>query len=314
MTSEFNLGIDYAFFQSRISGTVDLYNRTTEGLILQRSVSKVNGYSAVFQNIGTTSNKGIELGLNSTNISKVDFSWKTNLTFSLNRNKIVNLYGDHADDLGNRWFIGEPIRVIYDFNQLGIWQEEEVDEAAAYGQSMGHIRVEDLNDDYALDEQDYQILGSPMPDWTAGIVNTFSYKNVDLSIDMYARVGGLYNDQFTYMFTAWDNEHWNKLDVEYWTPENRSNDYQAVGAVSYYTQVLGKVSGTFLKVRNITLGYNFKEGAMDNIRSARCYISVQNPFTFTSYLGSDPEIIGENVISQLSLYPTTFLFGVNLQF
>lgn len=314
MTSEYNLGIDYAFFKSRISGTIDLYNRTTEGLILQRSLGKVNGYSAVFQNIGTTSNKGLELGLNTINVSKYDFSWKTNLTFSLNRNKIVDLYGDDSDDLGNRWFIGEPIRVIYDLKQQGIWQEEEVDQAAAYGQSMGHIKVEDVNGDFALDEQDYQILGAPMPDWTAGMVNTFTYKNLDLSIDLYARVGGLYDDAFSYMFTAWDNEHWNKLDVDYWTPENRSNDYQAVGAVSYYTQVLGKVSGTFLKVRNITLGYNFKEGSMENIQSVRCYVSVQNPFTFTNYLGSDPEIIGENVISQLSLYPMTFMFGVNLQF
>ena len=78
--------------------------------------------------------------------------------------------------------------------------------------------------------------------------------------------------------------------------------------------MLGKVSGTFLKVRNITLGYNLKAGFMEHIQSARCYVSVQNPFTFTKYLGSDPEIIGENVISQLSLYPMTFMFGVNLQF
>lgn len=316
MTSEYNLGIDYGFFNSRINGTIDVYSRTTEDLILQRSVSNVNGYSSVYQNIGTTSNKGIELGLNTVNISGSDFSWRSNLTFSLNRNEIVDLYGDKMDDLGNRWFVGEPISVVYDLNQLGIWQVEEEAEAAKYGQSVGHIKVEDVNGDYAIDEQDFQVLGSPMPNWTAGFINTATYKNWDLSIDMYARIGGLYQDQFQYMFTAWDNEHWNKLDVEYWTPENRSNKYQQVGAVSYHTQVLSQVSGTFLKVRNITLGYKMSEKAADklNLTDARIYLAVQNPFTFTNYLGSDPEIIGENVITQLSLYPMTFMLGLNVNF
>lgn len=316
MTSEFNLGVDFGFFKSRITGTIDAYSRKTEDLILKRSISVVNGYNSVFQNIGTTSNKGFELGLKTVNISSQKFNWTTSLTFSLNRNKILDLYGDHMDDLGNRWFIGEPISVIYDFKQLGIWQEEEEVEAAKYGQSIGHIKVEDVNGDYSMDEKDYQILGAPTPSWTAGMENRFEYRNLFLSIDMYARVGGIYGDEFAYMFTAWDNEHWNKLDVEYWTPENRSNKYQQVGAVSYYTQVLGIISGTFLKVRNITLGYNFRESFLNGIslKDAQLYLAVQNPFTFTNYIGSDPEIIGENVNSQLSLYPMTFSTGVNIKF
>lgn len=83
----------------------------------------------------------------------------------------------------------------------------------------GHIRVADLDENYVIDERDYKVLGSPSPDWTAGMTNTFTYKNWDLSFYMYARIGGTYNDDFTYMFTAWDNEHWNKLNVKYWTPE-----------------------------------------------------------------------------------------------
>lgn len=316
MTSEFNVGLDFGFIDSRISGTIDVYSRKTKDLILKRAVSTVNGYSSVYQNIGTTSNKGIELGLNSTNLSGKDFFWKTNFTFSLNRNRINDLYGDKQDDLGNRWFIGHPISVIYDYKQLGVWQEEEADEAKKYGQSVGHIKVEDLNGDYSIDESDYQIIGSPMPDWTAGFVNTFGYKNFDLMIDIYARIGGVYNDEFTYMYTAWDNEHWNKLNVKYWTAENRSNKYQQIGAVSYYTQVLGDVSGTFVKVRNITLGYNFSESLLKrlSLSKARCYLAVQNPFTLSDYLGSDPEIIGEDVSTQLSIYPMTFFFGLNINF
>ena len=316
MTSEYNLGLDFGLLNNRIFGTIDLYSRLTEDLIFSRSVGAVNGFSSVYQNIGSTTNKGIEIALNTVNISNRDFSWKTRYTFSLNRNKIKDLYGDRQDDLGNRWFIGKPIHVIYDFKQLGIWQEEEAEEAAKYGQSVGHIKVEDLNGDYNLDEHDFQIIGSPMPDWTAGMTNTFIYQNFDLYFDIYARYGGTYNDPFTYMFTAWDNEHWNKLDESYWTNENRSNSFQEVGAQSYYTQVLGNISGTFVKVQNITLGYAIGEplGEKLGLQKARVYASVQNPFIFTDYVGADPEIIGENVNTQLSLLPMTFTFGLNVNF
>lgn len=112
------------------------------------------------------------------NVSKKDFTWKTNLTFSLNRNKIVDLYGDKKDDLVNRWFIGQPMKVIYDLEKVGIWQTEDKELAAKYGQVPGHIRVADLDENYVIDERDYSDAGSPLsPDWTAGMTNTFTYKN-----------------------------------------------------------------------------------------------------------------------------------------
>jgi len=316
MTSEYNLGIDFGFFKNRIYGSIDLYNRTTDDLIFNRAVGSVNGFNSIYDNIGTTSNKGIEVSLNTMNFKSTDFKWSTNFTFSMNKNKIIDLYGDKKDDLGNRWFIGQPINVIYNFKKLGIWQKNEAAQAALFGQSPGNIKVEDLNGDGSLDESDYQIIGSPNPDWTGGMINTFSYKNIDFSFDLYVRYGGVYEDEFTYMFTAWDNEHWNKANVNYWTPENHSNSYQEVGSQSYNTQVLSQVSGTFVKIQNITLGYTLtdKMNSFLGIKKARLYGSVQNPFTFTDYIGSDPEIIGENVNTQLSLYPITFIFGVNLNF
>ena len=316
MTSEWNYGVDFGFLNNRISGSVDVYSRTTRDLIFARSVGNLNGYSSILENVGTSSNKGVEVSLNTVNISKKDFSWKTNLTFSLNRNKIVDLYGDKQDDLANRWFIGKPMNVIYDLTQVGIWQEEEKEEAAKYGQVPGHIRVKDLDGNYVIDERDYEIQGTPSPDWTAGMTNSFAYKNWDFSFYVYARIGGTYHDDFTYMFTAWDNEHWNKLNVKYWTPENRSNKYQQVGAQSYHTQVLGNISGTFVKVQNITLGYTLPQKWQHalGLKNARAYLNVQNPFTFTDYLGPDPETMGEDVYQNLSLYPMTFTFGVNLTF
>ena len=276
----------------------------------------MNGYVDYTQNIGKVSNKGIEIALNSTNIESKNFTWKTDLTFSMNRNAIEDLWGDKKDDVSNRWFIGHPIGVVYDFKQLGIWQEEEAEEAAIYGASPGHIKVWDKDGNKVLDERDYEILGSSNPDCIIGLTNTFYVKDFDFSVFLYSRIGGLYSDEFQYMFTAWDNEHWNKLDVEYWTPENRNNKWPAVASQSYNTQVLGKVSGTFLKVKHITLGYTLPTSIAKKMHMTQCraYLSVQNPFTFSSYLGSDPEIIGENVYSQMSLYPMTFSFGLNLKF
>lgn len=316
MTSEWNYGLDVGLFNNRVSATIDVYSRLTEDLIFKRSVASLNGYTSILENIGSTTNKGVEIGLNTVNIVTKDFSWKTNATFSLNRNKIKELYGTGEDDLANRWFIGQPINVLYDFEKLGIWQEEDKAEAAKYGQVPGHVRVKDQNDDGVLDERDYVVLGTPSPDWTIGMSNTFAYKNWDLSVYVYTRYGGLYDDSFTYMFTAWDNEHWNKLDVNYWTPENRSNDYPQIGAQSYYTQVLSKISGSFLKIQNITLGYTLPAQVLKKtgMKNGRIYGTVQNPFTFSSFKGSDPETIGEDTSKQLSLYPMTFSLGVNVSF
>ncbi|WP_084163783.1 SusC/RagA family TonB-linked outer membrane protein [Olivibacter sitiensis] len=316
MMSEWNAGLDFAILDSRLTGTLEAYDRTTKDLIFQQAVAGLNGYTAILRNIGSTGNRGLEASLNSTNITTSNFQWRSNATFSLNRNRIKELYGTGEDDLANRWFIGQPINVIYDYEFLGIWQEEEADEARKFGQSVGHIKVKDQNGDYVLDERDYQVLGTPSPSWTFGLTNTFNYKNWDLSVFVYGRIGGLYNDDFTYTFTAWDNEHWNKLDVNYWTPENRSNEYPEIGAQSYYTQVLGKIPGTFVKIQNVSLGYTLPAQLLSRLhgKNARFYATVINPFTFTSYKGPDPETIGESMYTQLSLYPMSFNLGINFTF
>ncbi len=316
MTAEYNLGLDYGFLGNRIKGSIDIYSRKTTDLIFQRQIADVNGYSSIMQNIGTTQNRGIEFSLNTVNISKKNFSWSTSLTFSLNRNKILDLDGTKTDDLANRRFIGYPMNVYYDVEQIGIWQEWEKEEAAEFGFAPGWPKIMDYKEDGIIDTNDYHIQGTPSPDWTAGMTNTFMYKNWDLSVYMYTQIGGVYADNFTFWFLGMNNQDWNKLDVPYWTPENQNNQYPGIGLDCLWTQVLAKVSGTFLKIQNITLGYNFSEKLMKkaHLKGVRLYAAVQNPFTFSSYLGADPQIIGENLSTQLSLYPLTYTFGVNFKF
>lgn len=316
MTAEWNLGLDFGFLGNRISGTLDLYNRRTTDLIFERQVARLNGYNSILQNIATTQNRGIELTLNTINVSARDFSWQTSTVFSLNRNQILDLDGTKTDDLGNRRFIGYPMNVIYDVRQIGIWQEDEKDEAASYSAAPGWPKIEDHHKDGQIDADDYQILGTPSPDWTMGMNNTFTYKNWDLSVYAYTQIGGLYSDSFTFYFLGLNNQDWNKLAVDYWTPENRNNKYPGIGLECLWTQALAQVSGTFLKIQNVTLGYTVPENIVDRlkVKGVRAYLAVQNPFTFTKYLGSDPQIIGENLSTQLSLYPMTWTFGVNLKF
>lgn len=316
MTSEFNYGVDFGFFNNRISGSVDVYNRTTSGLIMQRQVAALNGYNNILQNIGSTSNKGIELGLNTVNISTANFKWTTNLTFSKNKNAILDLDGTKQSDLANRRFIGYPINVYYDVESAGIWQENEKDLAAKYNAAPGWPKIVDQNKDGIIDAKDYKILGAPIPNWTGGMTNSLSYKNWDMSIFIYGRQGGLYSDPFTYFFTGINNQDWNKLAVPYWTPQNKNNKYPGIGLECLYTQVLAQVPGSFLKVQNITVGYSVGKELIKkiNIKGIRFYAAIQNPFTFSSYLGSDPEIIGESLEQQLSLYPLTATVGLNIKF
>lgn len=316
MTSEWNAGLDFGFLANRLTGMVDVYFRKTTDLIFQRQVADLNGYNSILQNIGTTQNRGVEFTLNSVNIDKRNFKWKTNLVFSLNRNKILDLDGTKTDDLANRRFIGKPMNVYYDVKQAGIWQEWEKDEAAKYSAAPGWPKIEDHYPDGVIDAKDMYILGTQSPDFTAGMTNTFSYKNWDLSVYVYAQFGGLYNDPFTYYFLGLNNQDWNKLSVPYWTPENKNNKYPGIGLDCLWTQVLSQVDGTFLKIQNITLGYSLPATALNKLRmkGLRVYLSVQNPFTFSDYLGSDPQVIGEELSRQLSLYPLTFTCGVNLKF
>ena len=113
-TKSFNIGLDFGFFNNRINGNIDMYLSKTNDLLLKRSLPKITGYNTVYSNMGETENKGIELTLNSRNVATKDFTWNSTLVFSWNKNEIKDLYGDGKDDLGNRWFIGHPIGIIYD--------------------------------------------------------------------------------------------------------------------------------------------------------------------------------------------------------
>lgn len=310
-----NVGLDFGLFDNRLTGSLEYYQINTTDLLLNQRLPTFTGYSNILTNIGATRNTGFEVTLSSVNIDiPGGLKWTTNLNAAINRNQIRELYGE-GDDVGNSWFIGEPINVYYDLVFDGIWQENEVDLAASYNRRPGQIKIKDINGDNDITAADRQILGSSIPKWSGGITNMFSYRGVDLSVFINTRQDFMINSEIH----AIDNMagRYNiPTFVNYYTPESPSNDYpQPVnqGEQNINMNVLRYRDGSFVRIRNINLGYNLPSNILSSagVQSVRLYVNAQNPFTFTKYQGWDPEAGGN-----LSSYPSTkmFLIGVNASF
>src|SRR5699024_5797959 len=253
-----NLGLDVGILNDRVTATIDVYDTRTSNLLLDRFLPLSSGDSSVTQNVEKTRNRGIEFALETTNILKDDFSWTSNLTFFSNKEEIVELVSD-GDDIGNGWFIGEPTSVFYDYEKIGIWQQDEADIAASFGQEPGEIKVRDQNGDGEITASDDRvILGSPRPKWSGGIENSINYKGFDLSIYVYARIGQMMDYEYYDNYKPGGVE--NGANVDYWTPDNPTNAFPRPNAAlsqdnyQYYS-TLSYESGSFVKIRNATLGY-----------------------------------------------------------
>lgn len=323
-TNQLNVGLDFGFVNNRISGSLDYYIANTEDILLSKSPNSVTGYGSITVNAGKTKNTGIELVLNTTNIQTPDFQWSTDLTISRNDNEIVELVNGKEDDINNRRFIGEPLSVYYDYKKIGIWQTEDADEIARYNENghdfePGDIRVEDVNGDGVIDpENDRQIIGSPTPIWSGGFRNTFSYKNWDLAAFFFSRwdyivQGGAVDLQGQYVHRA----------VDYWTPDNPTNaypkaDYNNGGQPIYYNS-MNYQDGSFIKLRYVSLGYNFPKEALDqfNISRLKVYAQALNPWLYSKADFLDPDSSFQNGganNSASSITTNSFVFGLNLSF
>lgn len=308
-TKTINLGLDFSFLKSRITGSVEWYKSTTNKILYALALPPTSGVNGSFTtNIGEMENKGIELTLSSINIRKKDFSWSTDLNLFANRNKLLKLNNGFKNDIANQLFIGEPISAIYDYNKIGIWQISEAAEAAKYGNRPGDIKLEDLNGDGKIDpNNDRKILGSGQAKLQGGLTNRFVYKNFDFSFVLYARFGGILVSQLHQPFAAYTNLTdgvRNAIKTDYWTPTNPTNEFPIANFTSRVRPItsdwttLGYYDASFIKVRSINLGYTFPSSLINRlkIQSFRAYIAVQNPFVlYSPYMrkgGVDPEATG----------------------
>lgn len=325
-----NIGVDFGFFNGRIDMAFDWYNTDTKGLLFERKLPVTSGATAwgdglrSWENIGETNNKGIEITLNSRNIRKNDFQWTSNISFTLNREKIVKLpEGDiiTGDEILTE---GHPVKTFYSYKYLGIWSTEEEEEALQYGAEPGYVKIatvpivtDSTNDDgiHLYGDGDRQILGSSNPSWIMGFNNNFIYKGFDMTVFTLIRWGQMINSDLLGWYRA--NPENQPSDTDYWTPENQGAYFPRPGISTSVRGIesLRYVDGSYVKIKNITLGYTLPVKLLKAVRieKLRIYATAYNPLIFTKedfLKDTDPENEGSD---KFPLFKT-YVFGLNVTF
>jgi hypothetical protein len=283
-TTQYNIGVDYSVLNGRISGVLDFYTSRTTDLLMQMGIPSLNGYTQTYANVGETSNIGVDITLNTVNIRTRDFEWSTSLNVAWQKDKIEELANGKEDDINNNWFIGKSLGVIYGYESAGIWKEEDAAEMAEFNKKghsfqVGMARPVDQNGDHKIDPNDDRIVvGHTRPRWTLGMTNTFSYKNFELSFMLYGR--------FDYMVDTggeWQGGRYTQRKINYYNENNKNAEYQKPihddGGGDPYYRILGYKNGSFLKVRNVSLGYVFPKNMVSkwNLSNLKVYVQAKNP-------------------------------------
>lgn len=316
-TTQYNYGIDFGLFNNKVSGTLEYYTSKTDDLLFNRNIPSVTGFNSTLQNIGKTKGNGVELTLNTTNVKTTDFEWSSSLSASYQKSILVELQNGKFDDINSGLFIGNTQGVIYGFENNGVWRPEDAAEMAKFNAAagsnvftFGNARPVDQNGDYKIDaNNDRIILGSTEPKYIAGLTNTFNYKNLELSIFVIGRFGYLYNVGGENLSGKTSQR---KLD--YYTDDNTDAEYQrpffSAGTGDLYNSIFGYKNGSFLKIRNISLGYNFEEDFVQKIglSKLRIYMQAANPgmiFSKVKWVDLDTRTTYSN---------RGFTLGLNVQF
>lgn len=344
-TYQYNAGIDAGFFKDRLTVTLDAYLKQTKNLLTSVPLPYNAGAQSpsTVQNIGTVQNKGFEIGLNSTNIQSEGngFTWSSNLNFSLNRNKVVDI-GTLRNDQGqevDRTIIGDytitqkgaPLGAFYGYVVQGIFQStDEIASAATQpGQPKpGDIRFKDLNGDGKIDASDRTIIGNPNPKFIAGFTNNFSYKGFELSLFFQGSFGNdIYNQNRVTIEGMSDPLNQTTAVLNRWTPTNTNTTIPR--AVRYDPNQNNRFStrfvedGTYVRLKNLTVAYNLPGKFLQKakISGVRVYVTGQNLLTFTNYSGYDPEVSADPFSSvgfgrDYGVYPQarTYTAGLNVTF
>ena len=312
-----NFGLDFSFLNGRLNGTFEYYIQKTSDILLDVSMPATSGVSSYTGNIGKTQNKGWEFTLNGVILDNHNgWNWEAGINIYQNRNKLTELASGADRDEGNRWFVGYPIDVIYDYQYEGLWQEGDpyldiLEPGGNVGMIKVHYRGDASKGDFKEDGvtpsraigPDDRVIQSMEPDLLGGFNTTVTYKNFDFTVIGAFQIGGKVisaihgSNGYLNMLTGRRGQ----LDVDYWTEENTGAKYPKPGGAgdtdnAKYASTLAYFNGGYLKFRTITLGYDFaKLKAVKDlgISKLRLYGSIQNPFVlfspYTNECGLDPE-------------------------
>lgn len=320
-TSTFNLGVDFGLFNGRISGDVNVYETRTNDLLLNRTISLVHGINTITQNIGATQNRGIELSLTTQNINSKGFTWTTTGNLTYVKNKIVSLYGNldatgkETDDVANKWFIGQPILVNYDYVFNGVWQTSEAAAAAVWNSKPGSIKILDGDDDKRLTADDRRIIGQQDPKLLWGMSNAFSWKNFGLEVFFMGVHGVTKQNALLQDVSASSEVRRNVLLKNWWTPANPTNDFYANALdaekmAGITTNIYEDAS--FIRLKDVSLSYDLSSRVQKTgISRLQLYVTGRNLMTITKWTASDPELnYGRGAVP----LQREIVFGANVNF
>ena len=306
-TRQLDIGLEMGFFNNRLAIEVDYYQKTTKDLLLNAQLPRQTGFVSKLQNLGEVENKGLELLINSTNITNKDFTWSTIITVSGNRNKVVDLGGVDFINLvtpaqqggtGARLIVGEPVPVFTGVNYLGTWKSQEEIDAVGLGgnHDVGGPRFEDTNGDGEVNEDDFIVLGNPQPDFYFGIGNTITYKNFELDFFFQGTQG---NDVFnslsqTALFGRPETTKY-KETLDRWSPDNPDSDIPRAGAVASLSEIFNNSlmieDGSHIRLKSLRLGYTIQGSAigLNGVKGINIYLSGSNLFVISDFRLKDPE-------------------------
>lgn len=314
-TTQYNLGVDFSIFDNRIFGSIDAYMSNTNDIIMDKTILAVTGYTSMYDNIGKTKNKGIEFSLDFIPVKSKAITWDLGINAAWQKDEIVELAYGKNDMVGNNWFIGQPLSVFYGYDVDGLWQDSDAAEMAKFNENgtsfeAGKVKPVDQNGDYIIDDEDRVILGNTNPKFTLGLTNTFTlFKDFELSFMMYGRMG--------YMISTGGEGQlgmFQQRDIDYWTPSNTGAEWQkpvySTSGGDSYSSLLGYRNASFLKMRNISLGYNIpskvcKQIGIDNVK---LYVQAKNPFTIYSSVDWIDLDLGGTTFNR------SWVFGLNIGF
>ena len=340
-TTSYNIGLSTGFFQNRLTVTFDAYYKKTNDLLLDVPVEQVTGFSTVLRNVGSVTNKGVELEVGGVLIDRKDLKWNVNANIAHNKNEVTSL-GDSEyfipsfSSVGTLQYIdplivkvGEPLGTFYGYRFKGIIQSDE-EWCCLPSQTIsvvepGNPKFEDVNGDNVVNEQDRVVLGNIQPDFTYGFNTKVTYKNLDFFLSLSGSYGNKLFNALACRLDRGNGYYYNPLAevADRWTPTNPSNTIQkASSATSIYADDRFVEDASYLKFRNIQLGYTIPLKQITRDAKVRLYVALQNFFTITSYSGYDPEA-NRNGIDETSAlyqgvdygaYPTakTVLVGFNV--
>lgn len=342
-TSQTNVGVDFGLFDNRLTGTVEYYYTTTDDLLVNRTISGTLGYTSITDNRGKTQTYGTEISLNGDIFRNEKIVWSLGTNFSLYRNKILRINGDRdengkfKDDVNNKWFIGSPLNVYYDYDFDGIYQYEDferignnfylkptydtdgdgVADTALERDDViypGAIKVRDVNGDGKIDADD-KVKISKDPKFIMSLTTTVKWKGFDLFADFYGVYGRTIQNRYLYDYNSGGSLQGtlNGVKVNYWTPENASNAYprpRASVSIPYHSS-LSYQDASYIRLRTLTLGYTVPYTVTNkvHIERLRLYVTATNLFTATKFLSYSPELTPGS-------YPESrqWVFGLNLSF